>query len=104
MTDSAQQIKKTLHFNMRLGAHQLIMEYYEQANDGRSFSSFVKDILKEQAEGYFNNDKEVLTSKPVRTRAIKREPEVLSTPTVVEDKSVDVDKALEDAVGSMFNP
>lgn len=54
------QKKKTIHFNMGLGTNKLIMKFFEDANDGRSFSSFTKDILHAQAVEYFTKTEAVL--------------------------------------------
>ena len=104
---------KTIHFNMELGSNQLIMKYFEDARDGRSFSSFVKESLHELAIAYYTNDESKtnqFATKKALTKAmsngdavineeIKQEPAKGSTPV---DVTEEVKTDIESAAASMF--
>jgi uncharacterized protein with FMN-binding domain len=46
--------KMTVHFNTSLGTTKLIFQFFCDAKEGRSFSSFAKDILYAAALAHYN--------------------------------------------------
>lgn len=104
------QVKKTLHLNTHLVSNQLILDFFAEANAGRPFSGFAKDILHEQALAYFNGDGSQVGITPAIVKIASKQPVEPSIKSekrkilpVSEELPVDdVDYALDNAVESIW--
>lgn len=62
MSSRAIPSKKTIHLNTNLETHQMILKFFELKNGGRSFSTFTKDLLYEEAKRFFVENPELLSN------------------------------------------
>lgn len=107
------QVKKTLHLNTHLVSNQLILDFFEAANEGRPFSGFAKDVLHEQALAYFNEDSTPVGNTPaingiaskqsVEPRVTRNKPIDVPVSEELSEDGDDIDRKLDAAVENMFS-
>lgn len=110
MGNETKQIKKTVHLNTRLRRDKEVINFFEAAADGRSFSSFVKDVMYEQSLLFkkcgnpvgitpaIQNHSEQIHAPEIDTSMVNSSEEDISE----ADTALSTNSAVNDAVDSMF--